>query len=125
MPRAVVDPVAVAQVRAALSTGVEPEQATLQRAVLHLLNKLSKEAPGRSIEVRVPPLGAAQCGEATGPTHRRGTPPNVVQLDPLTWVRLATGDLSWAVAIQRGLVSVSGVRADLSPWLPVERPAAS
>ena len=38
--------------------------------------------PGRSVEVRVPPYAAVQCGIGDpGPTHTRGTPPNVVETD--------------------------------------------
>ncbi|WP_258040433.1 sterol carrier family protein, partial [Streptomyces sp. SM9] len=38
---------------------------------------------------RVPPYAVVQC--VAGPRHTRGTPPNVVETDPLTWVRLAAG----------------------------------
>jgi len=68
----------------------------------------------------VPPFGAVQCIE--GPRHTRGTPPNVVETDPVTWIRLATGRRSWAAAAAAGSVRVSGPRADLSAYLPV--PAA-
>jgi hypothetical protein len=69
------------------------------------------------VEVRVPPFGAVQCIE--GPRHTRGTPPNVVETDPVTWVRLAVGLLSWEQAVAGRLVRVSGVRADLAGYLPV------
>jgi putative sterol carrier protein len=67
----------------------------------------------------VPPYGAVQCVE--GPRHTRGTPPNVVETDPVTWVRLAAGKLRWAEAVAAGSVRASGVRADLSGYLPVMR----
>ena len=54
-----------------------------------------------------------------GPRHTRGTPPNVVETDPLTWVRLATGRLGWAEAVSSGAVRASGARADLSAHLPL------
>ena len=81
---------------------------------------LAERHPGRSVEVRVPPHAAVQCGVGEeGPTHTRGTPPNVVEMDPTTWLRLATGRLSWSEARAAGKVSASGNRADLSPVLPL------
>jgi hypothetical protein len=79
------------------------------------LADLAHRAPGRSVEVRVPPYGAVQCG--AGPRHARGTPPNVVETDPITWILLATGRLTWAQALAAGRVRASGNRADLSPYL--------
>jgi hypothetical protein len=75
------------------------------------------------VEVRVPPYGAIQCVE--GPRHTRGTPPNVIETDPITWILLASGRLGWSEAVEQGRVRVSGVRADLSPYLPIapESPA--
>ncbi len=60
-----------------------------------------------------------QCVE--GPRHTRGTPPNVVETDPLTWIRLATGRLTWKQALQDAHVSASGERADLDAYLPLMR----
>jgi len=67
--------------------------------------------------VRVPPYGAVQC--VAGPRHTRGTPPNVVETDPLTWVDVATGRVTWDAAVQAGRIRASGTRADLSDHLPV------
>jgi uncharacterized protein (TIGR03083 family) len=86
-------------------------------SVRMLLGVLATRAPGRSVEVRVPPYAAVQV--VAGPRHTRGTPPNVVETDPLSWIELATGRLSWADAAAAGRVSASGERADLSAWLPV------
>jgi len=86
-------------------------------AVRYLLQLLAAEAPGNTVEVRVPPHGAVQCIE--GPTHTRGTPPNVVETDAGTWIALATGSLAWTDAVESGRVSASGQRADLSEQLPV------
>jgi len=87
-------------------------------AVVRLLaDALAAKAPGNSVEVRVPPYAAVQC--VPGPRHTRGTPPNVVETDPLTWIRLATGRLSWTDALDAARVSASGERADLGPYLPV------
>jgi hypothetical protein len=111
---------ALAEVLAALDSGAEPARAALTTAVRYLLEELAAVAPGRSVEVRVAPFGVAQCVE--GPRHTRGTPPNVVETDPLTWVRLAAGRQSWAAAVDGGLVRASGQRADLSPYLPLLPP---
>ncbi|MEU1916495.1 maleylpyruvate isomerase family mycothiol-dependent enzyme [Streptomyces massasporeus] len=82
-----------------------------------LADALAAKAPGGSTEVRVPPYAVVQCVQ--GPRHTRGTPPNVVETDPLTWIRLATGRLTWAEALQDAKVSASGERADLSALLPL------
>ena len=89
----------------------------LRDAVRFLLEELSDRAPGRSVEVRVPPYGAVQC--VAGPRHTRGTPPNVVEVDAMTWVALATGSTGWEAAVSEGLVQASGERADLSAFLPL------
>lgn len=81
------------------------------------LAELVKRAPGRAIEVRIPPYAAIQCGD--GPTHTRGTPPNVIEMDADTWLALASGDLKWSDVMDRGSISVSGARADLSEYLPI------
>ena len=81
--------------------------------------ELVRLAPGRAIEVRVPPYAAVQCGD--GPTHTRGTPANVIEMNADTWLALVSGDLSWAVALGDGLINASGARADLSHLLPFEK----
>ncbi|QDY77694.1 maleylpyruvate isomerase family mycothiol-dependent enzyme [Streptomyces qinzhouensis] len=82
-----------------------------------LADALATAVAGGSVEVRVPPYAVVQCVE--GPRHTRGTPPNVVETDPLTWIRLATGRLDWAAALESAKVAASGERADLSGVLPV------
>jgi hypothetical protein len=86
-------------------------------AVRYTLEELGERAPGRSVEVRVPPFGVVQCVE--GPRHTRGTPPNVVETDAETWLLLATGGLTWPAALAEGVLRVSGTRADLSALLPL------
>lgn len=86
-------------------------------AVRYSLEELAARAPGRSVEVRVPPYGAVQCIE--GPRHTRGTPTNVVETDAATWLALATGRLGWGEAEASGAVRSSGIRADLTPYLPL------
>lgn len=87
-------------------------------AVRFTLEELAEVAPGHAVEVRVPPDGAVQAVE--GPRHTRGTPPNVVETDPQTWLALATGMLTWDDAVAAGRVSASGERADLSALLPLQ-----
>ena len=83
----------------------------------HFLAVLAERAPGRSVEVRVPPYAAAQVVE--GVRHTRGTPPAVVETDPATWLDLATGRACWDDAVADGRVRASGERTDLSPYLPL------
>lgn len=91
-------------------------RAELALAVRWTLDELALRHPGRSTEVRVPPFGAVQCVE--GPRHTRGTPPNVVETDPQTWLLLVTGRLGWAEAVADGRVRAGGERSDLSALLP-------
>jgi Bacterial SCP ortholog len=106
-----------------LAAGRAPHPGALRETARYLAGLLAAQAPGRAVEVRVPPYAAVQCIE--GPRHTRGTPPNLVEMDPVTWVRLAAGLTSWAGALAAGAVRASGVRADLGPYLPVlEMPGA-
>jgi uncharacterized protein (TIGR03083 family) len=82
-----------------------------------LTKVLAARAPGRSVEVRVPPYAAVQA--VPGPSHTRGTPAAVVEMSPVTLLRLATGRMQWQAAVDAGLVRASGVRGDLAPWLPL------
>jgi hypothetical protein len=80
---------------------------------------LAVRTPGHSVEVRVPPFVAVQA--ISGPRHTRGTPPNIVETDPLTWLRLATGRVEFGAVVANGQVSASGIRADLTAELPMIR----
>lgn len=93
------------------------DRAALGTCVRALADILAGIVPGSSVELRIPPFAAVQC--VPGPRHTRGTPPGVVELDPLTWVRLATGRLRWPKAVADGRVRASGERTDLSRFLPV------
>lgn len=95
----------------------KPARPAEQLAVRALLDVLAERAPGRSVEVRVPPYAAVQC--IPGPRHTRGTPPAVVETDPVTWLRLAAGREQWVAAVEAGRVAASGERTDLTPHLPV------
>ncbi len=110
------DPEAVA---AALSRRTEgaPTRDDQRLLVKHFLAVLSSRAPGGAVEVRVPPYAAAQV--VGGTTHKRGTPPAVVELDAETWLDLALGGLAWYDAVAAGRVAASGERSDLSEHLPL------
>ena len=109
-------PAAQAEVAEALSADPRTEEQT-RLLVKHFLAVLGARAPGRSVEVRVPPYAAVQA--VPGVRHTRGTPPAVVETDSSTWLGLATGSLSWDEAERSGLLRASGERADLSPYLPL------
>jgi len=91
--------------------------ATVATAVRFTLEELASRAPGRTLEVRVPPYGAVQCVE--GPRHTRGTPPNVIETDAGTWLNLVTGQQDWATSVAGGAVHASGLRATLAEYLPL------
>ncbi|HKP42595.1 sterol carrier family protein [Mycobacterium sp.] len=118
-----------AKTRAAVSVVVDwlrddslpaPERAELGDAVRLTARTLAAIAPGSSVEVRIPPFVAVQC--ISGPEHRRGNPPNVVEADPRTWLLLATGLLAVADAASSGMLQLSGNRAaEIADWLPLVR----
>lgn len=86
-------------------------------AVRFTLEELAARHPGHAVEIRVPPHGAVQCFPGT--THRRGTPPNVVETDAVTWLNLVTGGIAWPQALAEGRCTASGAAADLSHVLPL------
>ena len=95
-----------------------PERDALATAVRLTARTLAALAPGASVEVRIPPFAAVQC--VSGPRHTRGTPPNVVETDPRTWLLLATGLLPLAEAKATGALALSGSRAgEIEHWLPL------
>lgn len=108
---------ALEAVREADVAGAAPRRLDLAAAVRYLLQLLQEKAPGNSVEVRVPPFGAVQVIQ--GPRHTRGTPANVVEMDAMTWIAVATGDEEWSSAAASGRISASGSRADLAAVLPV------
>jgi len=107
----------VAEVRAALAEGGVAPRPVTATAVRWLLQVLADGEPGATVEVRVPPFGAVQFRE--GLSHTRGTPPNVVETDAATWLRLVSGLQSWGDAVTAGKVAASGNRADLAAVLPL------
>lgn len=103
-------------------TAPAPDRAALAAAVRLTARTLAAAAPGASVEVRVPPFVAVQC--IPGPRHTRGTPPNVVETDPRTWLLLATGLMSFDEAVAGGLAGCSGGRAvEVAPWFPLVSPS--
>jgi len=97
--------------------GPQLKKACLNASARALTRVLAERSPGHSVEVRVPPVAAVQC--VPGPRHTRGTPSAVVELDPISFVRLAAGRISWLAAVDQGMVTASGQRADLTEWLPL------
>lgn len=96
---------------------VPRHRAAMASASRTLAEILAVQSPGRSVELRVPPFVAVQAVE--GPRHTRGTPPNVVETDPLTWLRIATGRFGFTDAVTAGAVNATGPRSDLSAHLPL------
>ena len=108
----------VAWVRDAASEA--PDRAQLADAVRLTARTLAAAAPGASVEVRIPPFVAVQC--IAGPRHTRGTPPNVVETDPWTWLRLVTGLTRVPDAAAAGALTLSGARAgEIGQWMPLVR----
>ena len=101
----------------AYAQGAAPQRSEERVAVKASLALLVEKAPGRSVEVRVPPYAAVQVME--GSRHRRGTPPAVVECDARTWLLLASGALAWSEAAADGRLRASGERSDLSGLLPL------
>ncbi|MGA4508233.1 sterol carrier family protein [Propionibacteriaceae bacterium G1746] len=86
-----------------------------------LATVLTARHPGGAIELRVPPAVAVQLGAfGEGPQHTRGTPPNVVETDAVTFVALATGLREYGGELARHTVSASGAHAGaVARMLPV------
>jgi uncharacterized protein (TIGR03083 family) len=100
-----------------LDLGVAPGRDALRIVTRAFVDLLAARAPGRSVELRVPPFAAVQVVE--GPQHTRGTPPNVAEADPVAFVAVAAGRLGWDQAVADGRITASGERADLRPYLPL------
>jgi hypothetical protein len=97
----------------ALANPTNPE--SLANGVRTSLQWFAEQNPGRAVEVRVPPYLAIQI--LGGNTHRRGTPPAVVEMSPQTWLELFTKKISWLDAVATGKIIASGERSDLSELL--------
>jgi hypothetical protein len=115
MRRKIAKPDGLEAIAAHLS-GKAPD-ALVATAVRFLLEELGTNHPGNAVEVRVPPYGAVQCIE--GPTHTRGTPANVVEMDPNSWIDLALGKSSFEELAVTGKLTASGSRSDLAGLFPI------
>ncbi len=100
-----------------LAVPVQPRAGALRVTVRLLARTLAGTWPGKSVELRIPPHVAVQC--LAGPRHTRGTPPNIVEADPVAFVEVAAGRRAWAGAIADGSIRASGERSDLRNLLPV------
>ncbi len=100
--------------------GANPDPTTERAAVKYLLGLLKDKAPGRSVEVRIPPYAAVQI--VSGVRHTRGNPPATVECDGRTFLELAAGELTWTQALDTARLHASGERSDLSPLLPLVEP---
>ena len=109
-----------AEVSAALAASPRTEEQT-RLLVKHFMAVLEGRAPGRSVEVRVPPYAVAQC--LAGTRHTRGTPPAVVEMDAATWVGIGIGDVEWSKAAHDARLVASGERSDLGALMPLLTPA--
>ena len=87
----------------------DPQITATVKEVLDLIKSIS---PGKSVELRVPPYGAIQC--VAGGNHRRGTPPNTVEMSGQTLIRLINEPSLWITLCESGEVMASGVASDLS-----------
>ena len=87
----------------------DPQITAVVKEILDLIKDIS---PGKSVELRVPPYGAIQC--VTGSNHRRGTPPNTVEMSGQTLIRLINEPALWRSLCESGEVRASGLLSDLS-----------
>ena len=115
----IADWIAADSPEAARAAGVvQPSRSQLADAVRHTARLLAADAPGHSVELRVPPFVAVQCIE--GPRHTRGVPPNVVEASPHAWLRLATGHSNWDELVAQADTTASGTRAgEIAQWMPI------
>jgi hypothetical protein len=98
-------------------TNQEVNKLIEQTAVKFCLQLLHEKAPGNSVEVRIPPYAAVQV--IPGISHKRGTPPAVIEMTARIWIYLAIGKIDWITTKNSGAISASGERADLSTLLPL------
>lgn len=95
------------------------EKSELKIAVKFSLQLLHHKIPGKSVELRIPPIAAISIIQ--GKNHKRGTPPATIEIDPITWLKIFTNQISWQDAQSIGLIHASGPDTDLSPYLPIDK----
>ena len=86
-----------------------------KKQVREILSVIKQIAPGKSLELRIPPYAAIQC--VAGVTHRRGTPPNVVEMNAETLIKLIDNPNQWTDLLNQGSISASGENSDISRFL--------
>jgi hypothetical protein len=79
--------------------------------VKQILKVVQEVALGNSVELRIPPYAAIQC--VPGSVHRRGTPPNVVEMSGQTLIELVGNPTYWDEFCHSGRISASGTNANL------------
>jgi hypothetical protein len=87
----------------------DPQVVATVKEILDLIKKIS---PGKSVELRIPPYGAIQC--VAGGNHKRGTPPNTVEMSATTLVLLTSNPKNWDNLVKAGAISASGINSNLS-----------
>jgi hypothetical protein len=87
----------------------DPQITVTVKEILDLIKNIS---PGKSVELRVPPYGAIQC--VAGGNHRRGTPPNTVEMSGQTLLKLINEPALWSSFCESGEVRASGLLSDIS-----------
>ncbi len=87
----------------------DPQIKAQVNEILALIKKLS---PGKLVELRIPGYGAIQC--VAGGNHKRGTPPNTVEMSGAVLIKLCSDPNLWADLVTSGQIQASGVASDLS-----------
>jgi hypothetical protein len=87
----------------------DPKITEQVKEILQIIKEIS---PGKSVELRVPPYGVIQC--VAGGNHRRGTPPNTVEMSGQTLLKLINDPALWSSLCETGEVRASGFLSDLS-----------
>ena len=111
------DPERDAVIAQANSARSSENRDVLAAAVRTSLKWFASQHPGRAVELRVPPFLVVQV--LGGTTHRRGTPPAVVEMSPHVWLGLLTGESEWSQSVADGSITASGERSDLSEYFPI------
>ena len=88
------------------------QELEVKNQVRNILDVVKKFSPGKSVELRIPPYAAIQC--VSGVTHRRGTPPNVVEMSAETLIKLLKNPSQWHEFCDLGLISASGTNSNLT-----------
>jgi hypothetical protein len=87
----------------------DPQVAAQVKEILNIIKELS---PGGLVELRIPPYAAIQC--VAGGNHKRGTPPNTVEMSGQVLVKLINDPSSWHTLCAQGEIAASGINSDLS-----------